>query len=135
MNLKFHAYRAAVRFLYVYLLNDKQQQSNSIRRFCKEYDIEIQDKPSSSINQLEETTNNDNSNLDEPDNDYLDLVVVSKHVRYLMSGFEYFLNGFASMIIPTKPMVVTDRSRRALSIALVIFLRRPSLHGEKTKLL
>ncbi len=41
-------------------------------------------------------------------------------VRYLMSGFEYFLNGFASMLIPTKPMVVPDRSRRALSIALVM---------------
>ncbi len=33
-----------------------------------------------------------------------------RYVRYLMSGFEYFLNGFASMIIPTKPMVIPDRS-------------------------
>ncbi len=82
MNLKFHAYRAAVRFLYVYFFNDKQQQSNSIRRLCKEYNIELHDKPNSSVNQLEETTNNNTSNLDEPENDDLDLVVVSKQQNY-----------------------------------------------------
>ncbi len=44
---------------YFYFLNDKQQQSNSIRRFCEEYNIELQDNLSPSPNQLEETTNND----------------------------------------------------------------------------
>ncbi len=73
---------AAVRFLYVYFLNDKQKESNIIRRFFKEYKIEIQDKPSSSINELEETTNSDTSNLDELENDDLDLVVVSKQQNY-----------------------------------------------------
>jgi hypothetical protein len=66
MNLKFHAYRTAARFFYVYFLNEKQQQSNSIRRFCNEYNIEIQDKPSVPINPLEEITNDDISNFDEP---------------------------------------------------------------------
>jgi hypothetical protein len=78
MNLKFHAYRAAVRFLYAYFFNDKQQQSNSIRRFCREYNIELQDKPSSSLNQLEETTNNNTLDIDEPENTDHDLTVVSK---------------------------------------------------------
>jgi hypothetical protein len=82
MNLKFHVYRSAVRFLYAYFFNDKQQQSNSIRRFCKEYNIELHDKPNSSVNQLEETTNNNTLNLDEPENDDVDLVVVSKQQNY-----------------------------------------------------
>jgi hypothetical protein len=48
-----------------------------------------------------------------------------EYVRYLRSGFEYFWNRFASTPVPTKPMMVPDRSRRALSIAHFIFLRRP----------
>ncbi|CAF1996641.1 unnamed protein product [Rotaria magnacalcarata] len=68
MNLKFHAYRAAVRFLYAYFLNDKQQQSNSIRRFCKEYNIELQSKPSASLNQLATKTNNNTLDPDELEN-------------------------------------------------------------------
>ena len=59
MNLKFHAYRAALRFLYVYFFNDKQQQSNNIRRFCKEYNIEIQEKSPPSPAELRETEDND----------------------------------------------------------------------------
>ncbi|CAF4346441.1 unnamed protein product [Rotaria socialis] len=46
MNLKFHPYRTVARFLCVYLLHDKQQQSSNIRRFCKEYNIELQDQSS-----------------------------------------------------------------------------------------
>jgi hypothetical protein len=60
MNLKFQTYRTAVRFLYVYLMNDKQQQSNNIRKFCKEYNIELEDKlSSSSVVRSEETKNSD----------------------------------------------------------------------------
>ncbi len=81
MNLKFHAYRAAIRFLYVYFLNDKQQQSNNIRRFCKEYNIELQDKLSPSPNQFEETTNNDTLDLDEPENSEHDLTVIAKEKK------------------------------------------------------
>lgn len=66
MNLKFHAYRTAVRFLYVYFLGDTQQQSNSTRRFFKEYNIELQDTPSLPINQLEDEENGSVLNLDEP---------------------------------------------------------------------
>ncbi len=82
MNLKFHACRTALRFFYVYFLNDKQQQSNSIRRFCKEYDIEIQDTPSVSTNPLEEITNDDISNFDASDHSNLDLAVPSKKQIY-----------------------------------------------------
>ncbi len=53
-------------------------------------------------------------------------IVGNKYVRYLRSGFEYFWNRFASILVPTKPMMVPDRSRRALSISLLIFLRRPA---------
>ncbi|CAF1560249.1 unnamed protein product [Adineta steineri] len=60
MNLKFHPHRTAIRFLYVYFLNEKQHQSNCIRKFCKEYNIELQDKSSSSpIDRLEEIENVD----------------------------------------------------------------------------
>lgn len=78
MNLKFHAYRGAIRFLYVYFLNDKQQQSNSIRRFCKEYDIQLQDKLLPSLSQLEEATNSDTLDLDEPENSEHDLIIVAE---------------------------------------------------------
>ncbi|CAF3332358.1 unnamed protein product [Rotaria sp. Silwood2] len=44
MNLKFHPYRTIARFLYVYLLHDKQLQTSNIRRFCKEYNIELEDQ-------------------------------------------------------------------------------------------
>ncbi|CAF3338490.1 unnamed protein product [Rotaria sp. Silwood2] len=60
MNLTFPTYRSAVRFLYVYFMNDKQQQSNVIRKFCKVYNIQLQDNPSSSnAALLEETKIND----------------------------------------------------------------------------
>jgi len=60
MNLTFPTYRTAVRFLYVYFMNDKQQQSNVIRKFCKVYNIQLQDNPSSSnAALLEETKIND----------------------------------------------------------------------------
>jgi hypothetical protein len=42
---------------------------------------------------------------------------------------------FVPELVPTKPMVVPDRSRGALSIALLIFFRKPLLHGENPKLL
>ncbi|CAF1333975.1 unnamed protein product, partial [Adineta steineri] len=46
--------------LIVIFLNEKQHQSNCIRKFCKEYNIELQDKPSSSpIHRLEETEDTD----------------------------------------------------------------------------
>ncbi|CAF4285000.1 unnamed protein product, partial [Rotaria sordida] len=41
----------------------KQQQSNSISRFCKVYNIELQDKLSPFVNQLEETTNSNTLGL------------------------------------------------------------------------
>ena len=63
LNLKFNPYRAAIRFLYVYFLNDKQQQSNVIRRFCKEYNIEIQDNIPSLPNQTEEAANSTDNTL------------------------------------------------------------------------
>ncbi|CAF3054393.1 unnamed protein product, partial [Rotaria sp. Silwood2] len=50
--------------------------------------IELQDKPSSSINQLEETAKNNTLNLDERENDDLDLVVVSKKQNYESVGNE-----------------------------------------------
>ncbi|CAF4108891.1 unnamed protein product [Adineta steineri] len=60
MNLKFHPHRTAIRFLYVYFLNEKQHQSNCIRKFCKEYNIELEDKSSSTpIDRLEEIENVD----------------------------------------------------------------------------
>ncbi|CAF5018301.1 unnamed protein product, partial [Rotaria sp. Silwood1] len=65
-DLKFYVHRTAIRFLYVYFLNDKQQQSNTIRRFCKEYNIELQHNFSPSANSLEEISNNNTSNFDEP---------------------------------------------------------------------
>ena len=58
----------------------------------------------------------------------------TSHVRYLRSAFEYFWNRFASIPVPTKPMMVPDRSRRALSIAHLNFFRRPPLHGEKPQI-
>ncbi|CAF4708623.1 unnamed protein product, partial [Rotaria sp. Silwood2] len=81
MNLKFHAYRAVIRFVYVYFLNDKQQQSNSIRRFCKKYNIELQDKPSPCLNPLEQTTNNNTLNLEELKDDDHDSTVVSEEKK------------------------------------------------------
>ena len=60
MNLTFPIYRTAVRFLYVYFMNDKQQQSSDIRKFCKVYNIQLQDNPSSSNTVLlKETKIND----------------------------------------------------------------------------
>ncbi|CAF1446960.1 unnamed protein product [Rotaria sordida] len=56
----------------------KQQQSNSISRFCKGYNIELQDKLSPFINQLEETTNSNTLDLYEPENDDHDLTVVTE---------------------------------------------------------
>ncbi|CAF4293166.1 unnamed protein product, partial [Adineta steineri] len=43
-----------------YILNEKQHQSNYIRKFCKECNIELEDEPSSSlIDRLEEIENID----------------------------------------------------------------------------
>ncbi|CAF2713622.1 unnamed protein product [Rotaria sp. Silwood2] len=81
MNFKFHAYRAVIRFVYVYFLNDKQQQSNSIRRFCKEYNIELQDKPSPCLNPLEQTTNSNTLNLEELKDDDHDSTAVSEEKK------------------------------------------------------
>ncbi|CAF4763684.1 unnamed protein product, partial [Rotaria sp. Silwood2] len=81
MNLKFHAYRAVIRFVYVYFSNDKQQQSNSIRRFCKEYNIELQNKPSPCLNPFEQTTNNNTLNLEELKDDDHDSTVVSEEKK------------------------------------------------------
>ncbi|CAF1380950.1 unnamed protein product [Rotaria sp. Silwood1] len=61
LNLKFNPYRSAIRFLYVYFLNDKQQPSNIIRRFCKEYNIEIQENLPSLANQNEEAADSTNN--------------------------------------------------------------------------
>ncbi|CAF3978563.1 unnamed protein product, partial [Rotaria magnacalcarata] len=78
MNLKFHAYRAAIRFLYAYFLNDKQQQSNNIRRFCKEYNIELRNKPPASFDQLATKTNNNTLDPDELENSDHDLIIDSE---------------------------------------------------------
>ncbi|CAF1444936.1 unnamed protein product [Adineta steineri] len=60
MNLKFHPHRIAINFLYIYLLNEKQHQSSCIRAFRKQYNIELQDKSSSSpIHRLKELENTD----------------------------------------------------------------------------
>ncbi|CAF1294026.1 unnamed protein product [Rotaria sordida] len=41
-------------------MNDKYQQSNIIRRFCKEYNIEVQDKPIlTSVSRSERIENNE----------------------------------------------------------------------------
>ncbi|CAF4449325.1 unnamed protein product [Rotaria socialis] len=42
LGLKLHPHRTTIRFLYVYLMADKNQQSHVIRRFCKEYNQTIQ---------------------------------------------------------------------------------------------
>ena len=63
-----------------------------------------------------------------------------RHVRYLRSRFEYVWNGFVPELVPSKPMMVPDRSRRELSIAHFIFLHRPPFveknpnHYQKTAL-
>ncbi|CAF4552687.1 unnamed protein product [Rotaria sp. Silwood2] len=80
MNLKFHPYRTVARFLCIYLLHDKQQQSSNIRRFCKEYNIDLQDQsllssdlPSDlSPDRLPEKTQNKETSIDNytASNDY-----------------------------------------------------------------
>jgi hypothetical protein len=55
-----------------------KQQSNSIRRFCKEYNIELQGKLSPSVNQLQETTNSNTLELYEPGNSPHDLTAVTE---------------------------------------------------------
>jgi len=60
MNLTCQTYCTAIRFLYVYFMNDKQQQSNIIRKNCEVYNIQLHDNPSSSyIVSLEKTEIND----------------------------------------------------------------------------
>ncbi|CAF3653232.1 unnamed protein product [Rotaria sp. Silwood1] len=44
-------------------MNDKQKQSNKIRRFCKEYNIELQDESSLSSNPRYERTENYEASL------------------------------------------------------------------------
>ncbi|CAF4941692.1 unnamed protein product, partial [Rotaria sp. Silwood1] len=44
-------------------MNDKQKQSNKIRKFCKEYNIELHDKPSLSSNSRYEGTENYEASL------------------------------------------------------------------------
>ncbi|CAF4165015.1 unnamed protein product, partial [Adineta steineri] len=79
MNLKFHPHRTAIRFLYVYFLNEKQHQSNCIRKFCKEYNIELQDKSSSSpIDRLEEIENVDPTLNNETEQDDENLIIDKK---------------------------------------------------------
>jgi hypothetical protein len=80
MNLKFNTYRTALRFLYVYFMNDKLQQSNNIRKFCKEYNIALQDKPSSSsISRFEETENNNGLINHENKNTDVDSTIMYEH--------------------------------------------------------
>jgi hypothetical protein len=55
-----------------------KQQSNSIRRFCKEYNIELHGKLSAFFNTFEETTNNNTLELYEPGNSTHDLTVVTE---------------------------------------------------------
>ncbi|CAF2940088.1 unnamed protein product [Rotaria sp. Silwood2] len=59
-------------------LNEKQQQSNSISIFCKVYNIELQDKLSPFVNQLEETTNSNTLDLYESENRDHNLTVVTE---------------------------------------------------------
>ncbi|CAF3699171.1 unnamed protein product [Rotaria sp. Silwood1] len=61
-----------------HFLNEKQQQSNSISRFSKVYNIKLQDKLSPFINQLEETTNSNTLDLQESENSDHDLTVVTE---------------------------------------------------------
>ena len=103
MNLKFHAYRSAIRFLYVYFLNDKQQQSNSIRRFFKEYNIELPDKLSRSVSPLEESMNDNKLDLDESENSDHVLTVVNEEKNNEVIRDE-------SSISITKPRSVTRQT-------------------------
>ncbi|CAF2729974.1 unnamed protein product [Rotaria sp. Silwood2] len=59
-------------------LNEKQQQSNSISRYCKVYNIKLQDKLSSFVNQLEETTNSNTLDLYVSENSDHDLTVITE---------------------------------------------------------
>ncbi|CAF3989990.1 unnamed protein product, partial [Rotaria sp. Silwood1] len=69
MNLKFHCFRTAIRFLHVRFMNNIQQQSNNIWTFCKECNTELQDKPSlSSYSSSERIKNNEASLSDDTAN-------------------------------------------------------------------
>lgn len=58
LDLKLHPHRTTMRFLYFYLLADKNQQSNVIHRFCKEYDSHIADNPPLRVENHQLATNN-----------------------------------------------------------------------------
>ena len=59
---------------------------------------------------------------------------ISWDVRYLSSGFEYFLNRFAWELVPMGPTLVPDRTRRALSIPLITFFDRCFLPHKNCKI-
>ncbi|CAF1518202.1 unnamed protein product [Rotaria magnacalcarata] len=75
LNLKLDPHRTAIRFLYVYLMVDKGQQSNVIRRFCKEYNIQLPDKPVLKIN-YRQGIKSSNSVLDNDKTDHDDVLTV-----------------------------------------------------------
>ena len=60
---------------------------------------------------------------------------LNRHVGYLSSGFEYFLNGFAHTLDQVRPTLDQDTTRRALSNALLFFLETPCHPEEKPKIL
>ncbi len=63
----------------------------------------------------------------------VDFSLVEKNQNYCLK-IDKMLYGFVPEVVPTKLNMVTDRSRRALSIVLLTFLQRPLLHGEKLKI-
>ncbi|CAF1009503.1 unnamed protein product [Adineta steineri] len=64
------------------ILNEKQHQSNCIRKFCKEYNIELQDKPlSSPVYCLEEIENTDPPLNKETEQNDENLIIDNKQDR------------------------------------------------------
>jgi len=59
--------------------------------------------------------------------------IVQQYVRYLSTGFEYFLSRFAGSLAPMAPTMVPSRARRALSVPYFAFFLSPPLGGEKAK--
>ena len=54
-------------------------------------------------------------------------------VRYLSTGFEYFLSRFAGSLAPMAPTMVPSRTRRALSVPYFAFFLSPPPRGGKSQ--
>ena len=57
-----------------------------------------------------------------------------RHVGYLRVRLEFFRCRFAQRLAPTLAMMAPDRTRRALSVALVDLSKEPSLMSQKCEL-